>query len=65
MIFYNSYFNRIVKTWNILPESICAFSNIYIFKRNIKGFYFNKLNTYDVHGVQLVDVVNIISFLYV
>ena len=29
-IFYNSYFNRIVKTWNILPETISASSNINI-----------------------------------
>ena len=47
-IFYNSYFNRIVKTWNILPDSIRASSNITIFKRKIKEFYFNKLHTYDV-----------------
>ena len=47
-IFYNSYFNRIVKTWNILPASIHASSNIDIFKRKIKEFYINKLHTYDV-----------------
>ena len=29
-IFYNSYFKRIVKTWNILPETISASSNINI-----------------------------------
>ena len=64
-IFYKSYFNRIVKTWNISPDSIRASSNIYICKRKIKEFYFNKLNTCDVnnaHGVQFVDVVNITSF---
>ena len=47
-IFYNSYFNRIVKTWNILPDSICASSNINFFKRKIMEFYFYKLHTYDV-----------------
>ena len=46
-IFYNSYFNRTVKTWNILPDSIRASSNIDIFKRKIQEFYFNKLHTYD------------------
>ena len=47
-IFYNLYFNRIVKTWIILPDSIRASSNITIFKRKIKEFYFIKLHTYDV-----------------
>ena len=49
-IFYNSYFNRIVKTWNNLPVSIRAPSKINIFKRKIKVFYFNKLETYDVNN---------------
>ena len=38
-IFYNSYFNRIVKTWTILRDSIRASSNITIFKRKIKEFF--------------------------
>ena len=49
-IFYNSYFNRIIKTWNILPDSIRASSNINFFKRRIKEFYLNKPNTYDVNN---------------
>ena len=41
-IFYNSYFNRIPKTWNISPDSIHDSSSINIFKHKIKEFYFNK-----------------------
>ena len=49
-IFYNSYFNRIGKTWNILPDSTRASSNINIFKPKINEFYFNELHTYDVNN---------------
>ena len=49
-IFFNSYFNRIGKTWNVLPDSIRVSSNINIFKRKINEFYFNKLITYNVNN---------------